>query len=291
MATTLRLAALLTFVAASTSACLDHGGPVLERRTDRSYPVSAGSLVRVELADGPITVETGDPGEVRVQLLEQVYSSSDRDADDALRGVQVAFAQQRDEVKLVAKREDSDWRFWRNAQVHFSATLTVPADVRLNLDTSGGRIRVRGERSAEIKADTSGGSVSIDGGTSAMNLDTSGGSITVGTALSALDADTSGGSIRVGYIGPRTRTVVLSTSGGGIRVGIDADAALNVNASTSGGSVEVDHLPLHTSDENRSSLIGLLNGGGGQLRATTSGGNIHLDRAQAPRRANEVYEN
>jgi DUF4097 and DUF4098 domain-containing protein YvlB len=118
-----------------------------------------------------------------------------------------------------------------------------------------------------------------------MTLDTSGGSIRVGAALTTLDADTSGGGITVSYVGPTARTVALETSGGTIRVGVDSEAALTIDASTSGGHVEVEGLPIATDEQNRSKLKGSINGGGGQLRAATSGGSIKLTRSDSPNEA------
>ena len=284
MTTQIRLVVALTALAVSQAACFDYHGPVLERRTERTYDVAPGSLVRVAISGGPVTIETGPEGRVQLTLIEEIHAQSDRDADDILKNVDVSIGQQRGEVQLLAqRRRTSDWRFW-NGSVRFTATLTVPPDVRLDLKTSGGRIRVRGERTASIEADTSGGSITVDGGTSTMTLDTSGGSIRVGSALAALDADTSGGGITVDYVGPDAKTVTLDTSGGGIRVGIDRDAKLGINATTSGGNVEVDGLPFESQTRERSHLTAALNGGGGQLRATTSGGGIRLSSAATPDR-------
>jgi hypothetical protein len=241
-----------------------------------------------QLGGGSITVETGREGEVRLQLLEQVFASSDRDADEVLRSVEVQTAQERNEVRLIARQRNHS--FWRHGQVRFTATLTVPANVRVDLGTSGGSIRVRGERSSDTRAETSGGGITIDGGTGNMTLDTSGGSIRVGTALTRLDAGTSGGGITVGYVGPKASNVVVETSGGSIRVGIDRHATLNVSASASGGHVDFNNLGLETSERERSSVVGVLNGGGGVLRATTSGGGIDLSASQAPRRPDTFGE-
>jgi type V secretory pathway adhesin AidA len=278
----IRLAALVAMISVNL-ACFDYHGPVLERRTDRSFTVAPGSLVNVAISGGPITVETGPAGQVRIQLLEEVHAQSDRDADDILKDVEVTLEQRRDEVQLTAKRHRiDDWRFW-SGSVRFSAVITAPADVRLNLNTSGGRIRVNGERTAAVTADTSGGSITVDGGDAPLTLDTSGGSIRVGAALDALDADTSGGSITIDYVGPDAKAVTLDTSGGSIRVGVDPDAKLDVNASTSGGGVDVDALPMDREVRERSHVAGSLNGGGAPLRATTSGGGIHIKAARPPR--------
>lgn len=284
MNTRLRVTPLL--VAAGLLSGCHHGwGPALERRTEKTFQAPAGSVVTARIGGGPITVRTGPEGEIRVELLEQVYASSDRDADEVLRDIESDVSQQRNEVRVTARRRSGEWRFWREGQVHFNATLTVPPNVRLDLDTSGGSIRVRGDRTAETRANTSGGSVEADGGAGPIKVETSGGSIRIGHALSTLDAETSGGGITVGYVGPEARNVAVNTSGGSIRIGVDPAASLDVSASTSGGRVSVKGLPLEASDEERSSVVGKLNGGGGHLRATTSGGGIDLTAAPAPRRA------
>jgi hypothetical protein len=282
MSAQLRIATGVTLVCLVQVGCFDYSGPVLERRTAQSFTVAPGSLVQVAIHGGPITVETGPAGRVRLELLEEVYAPSERDGRQLLDAVDVSMTQERNEVRLVAKRlQRDDWRVWSARQLRFSAILTVPPDVRTDLDTSGGTIRVHGLREAAVTAGTSGGSIRVDGGRAPLTLDTSGGSIKVGQALTALDADTSGGGITVDYVGPNARTVRLETSGGGIRVGIDADARLDINASTSGGTVDVDGLPLDSQNRDRSQVTARLNGGGGQLRAATSGGGIHIARADA----------
>ena len=104
----------------------------------------------------------------------------------------------------------------------------------------------------------------------------------VGRALTVLSADTSGGGITVDYVGPRARDVNLDTSGGGIRVGVDRQASLDVIADTSGGRVAIEDLPFRgESSRSRSHASGSINGGGGRLRASTSGGGITI-RAATP---------
>jgi DUF4097 and DUF4098 domain-containing protein YvlB len=156
------------------------------------------------------------------------------------------------------------------------AELTVPPDVRLELNTSGGSIVVQGLRHAPVRAHTSGGSITVDGGNTPIAVNTSGGSIRIGHIGHTLRAHTSGGSIRVAEVAASATDVEVSTSGGSVRVGVAPTARLTVEASTSGGRVSVDGLAIDTSLRSRTHVTGRLNGGGGQLRASTSGGSVRI---------------
>jgi hypothetical protein len=255
------------------------GAQRIERRHERSFNAAAGSIVMVRISGGPITVETGPGRSVQLTLEQRVENvSSDAQADDALEDYEISAVQQGSTVTLTGRRYEDRDRRWRRGDpnVHFAATLTVPADVQLDLDTSGGPITVRGERMANVKVDTSGGAITVDGGRANFDLDTSGGPIKVGRVLGNVIADTSGGSITVDYVGPTATEVSLDTSGGAIRVGVDRAAKLDISASTSGGSVQIDNLPFETRNLRRTRAVGSINGGGGRLTADTSGGSINI---------------
>ncbi len=255
------------------------GAQRIERRLERSFNVAAGSIVLVRISGGPITVETGSGRSVQLTLEQRVNNvSSEAQADEALKDYEVSAVQQGSTVTLTGKRYQDRDRSWRRGDpnVSFAATLTIPADVQLDLDTSGGPITVRGERTANVKVDTSGGAITVDGGRANFDLDTSGGPIRVGRVLGNVIADTSGGSITVDYVGPTATEVSLDTSGGAIRVGVDRAAKLDISASTSGGSVQIDNLPFETRNLRRTRAVGSINGGGGRLTADTSGGSIEI---------------
>ena len=212
----------------------------------------------------------------------RIRADSDREADRALADYDIGMTERDGDLWISGRRRaDVDWKLWKLSQVRVSAALRVPADVQLDLGTSGGAITVRGDRIERLRAGTSGGSIHVDGGPADMALDTSGGSITVGHALQTLKADTSGGGIHVGYVGPAARLVDLDTSGGGIDIGVDRDASLRLAADTSGGGVSIDGLPFAGGDIRRSHAHGTINGGAGSLRASTSGGSIRI-RAATP---------
>jgi len=254
----------------------------VERTLERTYSVAPGSLVRIDISGGPITATIGPAGAVTLTLKQEIRASSEAEADELLSHFEISATQQGDEVKLIERsREKLAWLHQWNNAVHFRAELTVPANVRLDLDTSGGSITVHGETSAALRANTSGGSITVDGGASDLDLDTSGGGIKVGRALGKLRADTSGGSIAVAYVGPAVTDVNLDTSGGGINVGVDPAAKLSLEADTSGGSVKVEGLSFEASSREHSHADGPINGGGARLRADTSGGSIVVHRAES----------
>jgi len=252
----------------------------VDRTLERSFNVAPGSIVKVDITGGPITATVGPAGTVQLTLKQEIRAGSETEANDLLAHFEIAATQQGEEVRLTARmKEKLGWLHqWGNA-VRFSAVLTVPANVRLDLDTSGGSIKVNGETTAALRADTSGGSITVDGGSGDLNLDTSGGGIKVGRALGKLRADTSGGSITVGYVGATVTDVNLATSGGSISCGVDPAARLNLAADTSGGSVQVEGLPFEAHSREHSHASGKINGGGAPLRADTSGGSIVIHGA------------
>jgi len=270
----------LVGVALVEMACFDtFAGATVERRVERVFTVAAGSSVHVRISGGGITSSAGEAGTVRVTLRQRIAADSDAEADRALEEYEIALTQESGEVRVVARPKN---RRWSN-RVHVSAALTAPPDVRLDLQTSGGGIEVRGDRQAALRAATSGGGIDVDGGAGDLALDTSGGGITVGRALGLLSADTSGGGISVGYVGAAARRITLDTSGGGIRVGVDPAASLDVSAATSGGGVRIEGLPFAAESRERSRARGTINGGAGQLHAETSGGSIVVQAAAPPK--------
>jgi len=202
----------------------------VERTETRGFTVPPQSHVRVNLHTGSISTTTGEPGRVRVELVERVPASSEPRMDALLAAYEVSMTQEGNTVSVVARpRIGEHVTGWLHHHVRFSARVVVPADVALELTTSGGSIVSRGTRQAALQANTGGGSIRVDGGPGALDLGTSGGSIVVGDALTAVKAETNGGSITVRHVGRDASAVDLHTSGGSIRVGIDPAASLHVD--------------------------------------------------------------
>lgn len=254
----------------------------IEQTLDKNFNVAPGSVVKVDVSGAPIRATVGPAGSARLVLKEKFRTADAAEAEKLLENFEITCTQQGEEVKLLVKEKKGlGFRWGFSNKVEFAAEVTVPADVRLDLDTSGGSISVAGEMTASVRADTSGGSIEVDGGAD-LNLDTSGGSIRVHRALGKLRADTSGGGITVDLIDANAIDVNLDTSGGSIHVNVDPAAKLNIVGDTSGGRVRVEgftNFVVEKKDDDH--VSGRLNGGGGRLRADTSGGSIRIEPASA----------
>jgi len=271
---------VVAFVMAAATALLAPQVAPLERRVERTFQVASGSTVAVELSGGRITVVPGSGKAATIRLVQRVHVTTERAADAALTNYRVTFAQTAAGVHVEARRKAGvNLDSWREPRVNVDAEVSVPPDVRLELHTSGGSITVQGVHRAPIAARTSGGSITVDEARAPVDVRTSGGSIRVARAGGALLARTSGGSIRIGEVSASAETIDVRTSGGSISLGIEPSARLDIDASTSGGRVSVEDLPLLASHRSNHHVTGRLNGGGGSLRASTSGGSVRISSA------------
>ncbi|MDZ7370764.1 MAG: DUF4097 domain-containing protein [candidate division KSB1 bacterium] len=148
----------------------------------------------------------------------------------------------------------------------------------VDVRTSGGSIRI-GRVEGTVEAHTSGGSLKIVKAAGKVNASTSGGSITVEEAAGSITASTSGGSITAKITAQPADDCRLTTSGGTISVYIAPELKFSLDAKTSGGKVTTEFPVLIQGEIDRTHLVADVNGGGPLLYLRTSGGNIHIRKA------------
>lgn len=152
-------------------------------------------------------------------------------------------------------------------------TATGAADLR----TSGGSIHV-GEAQGLLTADTAGGNITVEKTHANASLHTSGGSIHVDEAGAAVQANTSGGNVFVQFAGAPPEECVLTTSGGSVTLALPEAASVNLDLRTSAGRVSTELPVTVQGEQRRSSLVGKIGAGGPLIKASTSGGNVKLER-------------
>lgn len=285
----------------------------IERVVEKSFTVGGAGLLKIETQGGSIKVQPSSDSVVKITARQSIKASSESEADELLKGLELTFDQSGNNVSAVARYERQKERGWFKSwpPVQVSFTISVPAAFAAELKTSGGEIAVGdlqgklmartsggslkfGNMGGEVEGSTSGGSITLGSASGPVVLNTSGGSINVGrvtgtaklstsggnirieSASGMVRASTSGGSIRAGIDSQLSHDSSLTTSGGSVRVTVNKGVKFDLDAVTSGGGVDVAGFTLESVSQSRSKVVGRVNGGGPQLKVRSSGGSVSV---------------
>jgi DUF4097 and DUF4098 domain-containing protein YvlB len=254
-----------------------------ESRMEKTLRLEPGGRFSLDTDLGSVTVTGTSAADARL-----VVTSKRHELDELLR---FDFREDPGSVSITARRKHGRFFGWVRSGESVHWEIQVPDRTEVDLDTSGGAIRIAGLQS-NAKLETSGGAIAardhvgdVQGHTSGGGIDlarirgtirveTSGGGIE-GTELDgSIDADTSGGSVRLERV---TGDIRAHSSGGGIHI---FDAGGRVEADTSGGGIEATFArgnarggSLHTSGGGIRVAIDPAVG----LRIDASGNSVHAD--------------
>jgi len=267
-----------------------------EEQTNKTFQVSPGGTLVVDVDFGSIDVSTNSTDAVAVNVWRKITPGSAEEEQKLLSENPVVFVQDGNTVTVRAHlkvKEKFHWFSGFKNRNEAKYTILVPAQFNARLNTSGGGIAasdVTGEVKADtsggelrftrlhgplngdtsgggihvtdcegpIKIDTSGGEIEVTGGAGTLNGDTSGGSITVKTFKGSVSVDTSGGGITIENVAGKVKG---DTSGGSIHAVLLSPVPGDVSLSTSGGGVTVK-VPADAAFN---------------LDAEASGGGVHCD--------------
>jgi hypothetical protein len=281
---------------------------------NKSFSVQPGGTLNIETSRGSIEVVARTSDTVEVEIIREVKTSNEEDAQKVLDKFSITFDQRGSDVYVTAKNKDSGLsKLWNDLfkKLRVKYIVSVPTRYNVDLDTAGGSISIDGlegradtrtsggslhfeniegditgrtsggsikigEVKGSVNADTSGGTITIDHAQGDVDAHTSGGGINVHEVMGTIKADTSGGSIKV-YISQQPHAdCSLTTSGGSITVTMAADTNVDVYAKTSGGSVSTDFPVTLRGEIKRDRLEAKINDGGPKLTLKTSGGSIRI---------------
>lgn len=142
----------------------------------------------------------------------------------------------------------------------------------INLSTSGGSIKMQ-DLNGDIDVSTSGGSIEGRSVNGSLIAKTSGGSIDLENLTCSVNASTSGGSLTA-VLNELPGDVRLSTSAGNVNLTLPQNTGANLDLK--GFKVNVDGLANFQGSNNKGKLNGSINGGGANVQASTSAGNVNL---------------
>lgn len=250
--------ALALLLAASPALAVE-----LEKRLEKTYDLGAGGELAVRNVNGAVVVEGWDRDVVRVEAVKKVRAGSRERAEEALERLEVRVKHEGDRLEIRTHRPDSSsgflsWVFGSHVQGGVSYTVTVPRQTDVEVDTVNGKVVIRGLEGA-VDADTTNGAIEVD------------------DVRGSVDAGTTNGSIRVALQAVRDgRSMRFSTTNGAIRLSLPRSARVSLDASTTNGGIDLDDLPADVRSQSRRHLRADLNGGGPEIRLTTTNGGIKI---------------
>ncbi|MCF8413415.1 MAG: DUF4097 domain-containing protein [Melioribacteraceae bacterium] len=254
------------------------------RRTihDKSFDVQPGQKLRIKTDVGDIRVKTWSKNEVSVKI------NGNREAEDK---IEFSFDQDSEGVSIRGEKEGNSWGWFNSIKLEY--LVMVPEQFDAYLGTSGGDVTVEdlkgylhaGTSGGDVSAinhfgekvlKTSGGDIDVSKGEGNVEAGTSGGDIRVITENGKIDCSTSGGDIEIDYKG-ENMGIYAGTSGGDIEIYIPREFKADVSLGTSGGRVKCRAEGTRLSSEKKTRIRGEINGGGNQIKGSTSGGNVLVD--------------
>lgn len=270
----LALAGLLSVGAAAHAA-------TLTQKLDKSYPVQANAPLELQNTNGSVVIEAWDRNEVHVVAVKKVKAGSEEKAKEILAQVQIAIQQKGGGLQIATRlpRKNGEglweWMSGSGASVSVEYRLQVPRQVRLDIETTNGGLRVKGTRGEGILQTTNGGITlaDVDGD---LRLQTTNGGIEVSEAAGAVQAVTTNGGIDVSLREvPSGSDLSFNTTNGAVEVRLPRDIRASIDVSTSNGRIS-SAFEVEGGSKSRNRLTGNINGGGGQLKIRTTNGSVEI---------------
>ncbi len=255
--------------------------PLLHEKT---FKVSPGAKLDLGTSSGDVIVKGWDKNEAHIVI---------RCNDNAKEKMRFKMEVENGNVIVRGERLDGNgWFSFSNLKVKYE--INVPQNFNAFVRTSGGDIILR-DLVGEIELKTSGGDVEVDsfrgkgelktsGGdiqavnfTGDINAGTSGGDIMLKIKDAKINAATSGGDVKVFYIG-ENKGINLSTSGGDIDLFVPSGVKADLDLRTSGGDLNCGLETSGVISSSRNKLEAKINGGGKEIRCSTSGGDVSVKK-------------
>lgn len=240
-----------------------HSDNDLQLIKEKSFEISPGKNINIDLSSGDVEVTCWNKSEVSVKIYgnEKAFKKMDFNIDG-----------NDESIEVTGKNKSSGSSWLSNIEV--KVEIKVPSKFNLDINTAGGDIK-SGGINGTAHLNTSGGDVWADKFSGNLDLSTSGGDVYLFCTDAQIDAETSGGDIKLEYTG-ENKGIELSTSGGDIEIKLAKDFKASIDLSTSGGDVSCSLNMSNVKKSGETSLVGDLNGGGKKLNAHTSGGDIDV---------------
>ncbi|OFW26164.1 MAG: hypothetical protein A3H97_15540 [Acidobacteria bacterium RIFCSPLOWO2_02_FULL_65_29] len=267
------------------------GGLGYVEREEKRFPTGGQPDVVLSTFDGSIEVRSWDQSEVLV-VVEKHALDRQMVAD-----IEVIAEQSGNRVTVEARLRPGRRGWGVNRGARLIVSMPASADLRatsgdgsITVERLTGRLELRSgdgsirghDLSGDIRAQTGDGSIRLDQIDGRLDVGTGDGSIVASGTLSTLRARSGDGSVRIrAELGSRaTEDWDVSTGDGSVTIDLPDRFNAELDAHTSDGRVSVSSRSLsETAQSTRRSIKARLGEGGRQLRVRSGDGSIRLGRS------------
>ena len=252
-------------------ACVTIDNDVRAVKTESDdFPASQMQKVEVKTRNGSIESDVRDENSIHVVYEKWATGSDNQDAEDNLKDIEVHV---KEDAASGVLSIDVDAPNRPGTNYGCNVTLSLPASLFLELDSSNGAIMVQNSQNG-LDCSTSNGAITIADTAGNAKLKTSNGKITVGNHYGELDGGTSNGEIDADVVLSEGGNCFLKTSNGKITLSLPDETSAMIEASTSNGGIEVEDLVITIISMNDQEFEGKMGDGEGNIDIKTSNGAI-----------------
>ncbi len=222
-----------------------------------SYQIEAGRKTKLRLdgASGDVLITgTSNDSVVFISGERKVGSNSERDADDHLDELQVSVSEIGND--LYVETEQPEKTHGRNYTVNYN--IQVPVNWQVEAGNVNGTVQVR---SVENR----------------VKIDVVNGTVQATDIYGDLDVDVTNGRVDSRVELPQDGTCDIKTTNGEIALQIPGSTSAAFTATVTNGGVDMNGLTLKNMNSSRQKVQGILGGGNGEIRLSTTNGNITVN--------------
>lgn len=240
---------------------------------ERTFKISKGGTLTLELNTGSIHIKTWDKEEIKL-VASGVSEESLKYLETSTKGNELV-------IKFLHNADEDDFQ---------AMEFTVPSKLNLNLKTMSGDVELGADIEGSVRIDTYGGNIITKNIVGSASLATKGGDIVLHDVTGNCSVNTYGGNIQIGEIKGGSGTVqtnggdvhiknvakglTVRTYGGDINIG---DIGGNSDLSTQGGDVTTGYVKGNLKMETYGGDL-CMKGADGSVVGKTNGGDIDLGK-------------
>ena len=250
-----------------------------EEIVEYTLDFAPGKKLSVHARNGGITLKTWTSDQVFVRAVKKAKASDAEGAEEMLETTTIEIKERDSGIEIRTQRPDNKWNLFKDWNISVNYTITVPQNVRLDLEAVNGSISIP-PTTGNVKSETVNGSIKINGTRGAIDVETVNGKINLTKIIGGVKAETVNGSIEIAIAEQIQDDIRAETVNGRLQLSLPSDFQGRIQAQSTIGHIDTE-FPIvvkgRVGGRINKSLRGNLNGGKGpNIKLQTLNGGINI---------------